>query len=418
MPQAGSLMPQAGALMPQTGEGTRSAREGLMLTDTAPLTVSAEAEYLARRADCTILVIESGVTTRAQLRAASSSLQRLNPAAVGFVLNRVSLKNADESFRNSVSEVERHLRVQGRTAARTVAQSPRIVSEATHVSLVREVPALAETAAAAAVIAAPAAPPAHQAAPERTAPERTAPEWAAPERAAVAPKPLPEPALKPPRPMMPATPMTEEPKPQPVRQVVPPPAQQLQEETHGWLHEEPPWWLTDAPAPTDSALTQPRKPRLGTWHSVPAPGGQTPAAAEVREEEKAADEIPTRLSGLRGILFSLGVKELSPKKDAGRDGNGNGDGAPADATPSDPEQTMVAEALAPQPEPEPVEAKAEESIARKGAPRWVTAEPEFLPPPVEETNKGKESRWNRGNYDTGARDDIQILPSRRGQYKR
>ena len=79
---------------------------------------------------------------------------------------------------------------------------------------------------------------------------------------------------------------------------------------------------------------------------------------------------------------------------------------------------MVAEVLVPQPEHEPVEPKAEETVARKGAPRWVTAEPEFLPPPVEETNKGKESRWNRGNYDTGARDDIQILPSRRGQYKR
>jgi uncharacterized protein involved in exopolysaccharide biosynthesis len=412
-----SLMPQAGALMPQTGEGTRSDCEGLMLTDTAPLTVSAEAEYLARRAACTILVIESGVTTRAQLRAAASSLQRLNPAAVGFVLNRVSLKNADESFRNSVSEVERHLRVQGRTAARTVAQSPRIVPEATHPSPVRKIPALAETAAAAAaVIAAPAAPPAHQASPEWAAPERTAPEWAAPERAAVAPKPLPEPALKPPRPMMPATPMTEEPKPQPVGSAVTPPAQQLQEETHGWLHEEPPWWLTDAPAPTDSALTQPRKPRLGTWHSVPAHDGQTPAAAEVREKEKAADEIPTRLSGLRGILFSLGVKELSPKKHAEPDGNGNG--APADAAPSDPEQTMVPEALAPRPEHEPVEPKGEETIARKGAPRWVTAEPEFLPPPVEETDKGKEFRWNRGGYDTEGPDDVQILPSRRGQYRR
>jgi uncharacterized protein involved in exopolysaccharide biosynthesis/Mrp family chromosome partitioning ATPase len=394
------------ALMPHTGEGTPSAREGLMLTDTAPLTVSAEAEYLARRADCTILVIESGMSTRAELRAAAFSLQRLNPAAVGFVLNRVSLKNADESFRNSVSEVERHLRVQGRTAARTVAQSPRIVPEATHASSVREIPALAETAAAA-VIAAPVAPPAH-----RAAPERAAPQWAPPERAAVAPKPLPEPALKPPRPMM------EEPNPQPPSRVVPPPALQPQEETPHWLTEEPPWWMTKAPAHTDSAITQPRAPRAGTWHSVPAHEGQKPAAAEVREEAKAADEMPTRLSGLRGILFSLGVKELSPKKDAGRDGNGNGNGAPADAAPVDPEQTMVAEVLVPQPEHEPVEPKAEETVARKGAPRWVTAEPEFLPPPVEETNKGKESRWNRGNHDTGARDDIQILPSRRGQYKR
>lgn len=180
---------RATSLMSQTVEGTASACEGLMLTDTAPLTVSAEAEYMARRADCTILVIESAKTTRAQLQAAANSLQRLNAAAVGFVLNRVSLANADEDFRNSVSEVERHLRVQGRTAARTVAQSPRMAPEATHVSPVREVPVLAEAAAAPTMFATPAAPPAHRAAPERIAPER-----AARGPAAIAPAPVPEPA--------------------------------------------------------------------------------------------------------------------------------------------------------------------------------------------------------------------------------
>ena len=143
----------------------------------------------------------------------------------------------------------------------------------------------------------------------------------------------------------------------------------------------------------------------------------------MREDEKAAGETPTRLSGLRGIHFSLGVKELSPKKHAERDDNGNG--APADATPSHPEPTIVKEALVPQPEPESPaaksdakgEAKEEEPASRNAAPRWVTAEPEFLPPPVEETDKGKESRWNPGNYNNGS-DDIQILPAKRGQYKR
>ncbi len=336
--------------------------------------------------------------------------------------------------------MERHLRVQGRTAARTVAQSPRIVPEATHVSLVREIPALAETVAATAVTAAPAAPPAPRAAPERTTPERTAPQWAAPGRAAIAPTPLPQPApgveenreaQSLPQPAPAAKPAAAavpqpvlkpigEPKPQPASWTETPPAQQPQEETPHWLPEEPPWWLTHAPTHADSPTEQPRAPRAGTWHSVAAHDGQTVAAAEVREEEKAADEMPTRLSGLRGLLFSLGVKELSPKKRAEPDGNGNG--APADAAPSHPEQTIVTEALVPQPEPEraeaKVEAKEEEPASRRAAPRWVTAEPEFLPPPVEETNKGKESRWNRRNDDTGARDDIQILPSRRGQYKR
>jgi len=449
------------ALIAHTGEGTASNRQGLMLTDTAPLTVSAEAEYMARRADCTILVIESGVTTRAQLRSAASSLQRLDPAAVGFVLNRVSLKNADESFRNSVSEVERHLRVQGRTAARTAAQSPRIVPKIAHVSLGREISAPAETAG------------------------RTAPQWAEPERAAVAPQPLPqptpavaenrepqslpqpapvapaslrepaapaaprrptalaalrniappslwlaggasrpaqEPAVKPVRTYMsqpvlkpmPALDPIREPKPQPASWKETPPVQRPQDETPHWLTEEPPWWLAKAPTYAESAMEQPPTPRAGAWHSVAAHDRQKPAVAEVREEEKAADEMPTRLSGLRGILFSLGVKDLSPNKHAEPDGNG----ASADATPSHHEQTMESEASVPQPEPESVENKAEKTASRSAASRWVTAEPEFLPPPAEESNRGKESRWNLGKYDTGARDDIQILPSRRGQYKR
>ena len=394
------------SLMPHTGEGTASDSQGLMLTDTAPLTVSAEAEYMARRADCTILVIESGVTTRAQLRSAASSLERLNPAAVGFVLNRVSLKNADESFRHSVSEVERYLRVQGRTSARTVAQSPPIVPTTTHASPVREIPALAETAAAAAVIATPSAPPAPHAAPDRPAPD-----WAAPKRAAVAPQPLPQSA--------PVVVENREAQPlaQPASWTEMPSAQQPQEETLRWLTETPPWWLADAPTHAEPAATQPPAPRAGKWHSVAAHDGRTAAAAEVREEEKAANEEPTRLSGLRGILFSLGVKDLSPKKHGERDGNG----PLTDATLSHPEQTMGSEALALPPEPESAEAKigakAEETVSRSVASRWVTAEPEFLPPPVEEADNGKESRWNRGKYDTGP-DDIQILPSRRGQYKR
>jgi hypothetical protein len=211
----------------------------------------------------------------------------------------------------------------------------------------------------------------------------------------------------------------EEPKP-PATWTEMPPAQQPREETPHWLTEEPPWWLANAPTYSEPAAMPQPAPRVGRWHSVAAHEGQKPAVAKVREEVKAPDEIPTRLSGLRGLNFSLGVKELSPKKGAERDGNGNG--APADAARIDPEQTIVVEASVPRPGAEPTEAKAEanaeESIARKEVPRWVTAEPEFLPPPAGEADKGKEFRWNRGNYDPEGPDGIQILPSRRGQYKR
>jgi Mrp family chromosome partitioning ATPase len=103
------------ALLQQLADETETGEESLVLTDTAPLTVSAETEYLARLVDCAIIVIESGVTTRAQLREVAHSLQRVDVAAVGFVLNRVSLKKADPAFRRSVRGIERHLRDQGRS---------------------------------------------------------------------------------------------------------------------------------------------------------------------------------------------------------------------------------------------------------------------------------------------------------------
>jgi Mrp family chromosome partitioning ATPase len=105
------------AALPQKADETETGEDSLVVTDTAPLAVSAETEYLARFADCAIVVIESGVTTRAELREAARTLERLKVATVGFVLNRVELKKADAAFRKSVEGVERHLRIYGRPAA-------------------------------------------------------------------------------------------------------------------------------------------------------------------------------------------------------------------------------------------------------------------------------------------------------------
>ena len=93
--------------------------ESIVLADTAPLLVSAETEYLARFVDTAIIIIESGVSTRAQLREVSRTLRRLQITAAGFVLNRISIRNADPAFRQSVQGVERHLRSQGRTQTRS-----------------------------------------------------------------------------------------------------------------------------------------------------------------------------------------------------------------------------------------------------------------------------------------------------------
>jgi Mrp family chromosome partitioning ATPase len=542
------------SLAGHAGEGAASEREVLLLTDTAPLTVSAGAEYLARRADCTILVIESGATTRAQLRAAAESLQRMDAAAVGFVLNRVSLRNADESFRHSVSEVERHLRAQGRTTARTVAQSNRVVPETAFVSPVRETPELAEKSGARAVLASPAARPETPASADRAAvasvPLSTAAPFAVaeeretqalaraasaysaaqsirsakPERVAVSQAPLQKPTLfavvekweaqhlqqhapfapeedqatqllPQSAPLVPTGPDRIEPVPfsvarakgqfldetvalpipermpvitgshevpQPesapmvpyevervaeptakaAQAVLPPAAAKLvdepKEQPTQWVpvtrpaqqqavtkpsqapSEETPWWLSESPkhAEAETALIPQRAARVGTWHSAAANGEQNAAT------EKAEPEAPTRLSGLRGLLFPLGVKESGSKKDSERIDNGNGNAAVFGRAPQieaaavDDDQTIAIEAAKPQPIQEPVHAKAEGAVPRGEQPRWVTAEPEFLPPREEAVEKSKEPILKKTRHDEDAFDDIQILPARRGQYKR
>lgn len=106
------------ALLRQVAAETETEEENLVLTDTAPLLISAETEYLARFVDCAIIVVESGVTTRTQLLAAAATLQRLDVAAVGLVLNRVKLAKADPAFLNSVHEIEKHHRAQSKSTSR------------------------------------------------------------------------------------------------------------------------------------------------------------------------------------------------------------------------------------------------------------------------------------------------------------
>jgi hypothetical protein len=89
--------------------------ETIVVTDTAPLTISAETEYLARFVDSAIVVIESGTTTKAQLREVAQTLERLDVSAVGFVLNRISMAKGNAAFCRSVHAVERHLKAQART---------------------------------------------------------------------------------------------------------------------------------------------------------------------------------------------------------------------------------------------------------------------------------------------------------------
>jgi len=122
---------RSSALLQQVNE--EIGEDTVVVTDTAPLLVSGQTEYLARFVDAAIVVIESGITTKAQLREVARTLQRLEVDSVGFVLNRITLANADPSFRESVLAVEAHVRAQNRTAecASAVADrgEPKITAE-------------------------------------------------------------------------------------------------------------------------------------------------------------------------------------------------------------------------------------------------------------------------------------------------
>ena len=407
-------MPQPVAAVPSVRDGAAS-RESLVLTDAAPLAVSAEAEYMARRADCTILVIESAKTTRAELRAAAAILQRLNAEAVGFVLNRVSLKNADESFRHSVSEVDRHVRQREQASARNAAQSAPITpAEST---TARDVSTVAQPS-----LTVPAAPPLHD---------------VAMEPATVAPVagPIPQAAVKPGAPPEPLPELAAEscfstadlPGPQP--------------------EEEEPWWMMGLPMHAEIAPVQPSAQRMENWqsdseYSKPKPAAPEPVAA-------AAEAPSSRLSGLRGLLFTTGVKSLMPKSDTAPRRNRNESGerpvnlaqafaastyreqaiefpAPSvqpdfdEAIASHPVATRpAAPAVAPQTNIETAPVHGEQAGVVEPAPQQVTAEPEFLPPsPPEETVKDKELRRGKRSLAESVFDDIQILPAKRGQYRR
>ncbi|HVN93417.1 MAG TPA: GTPase domain-containing protein [Terracidiphilus sp.] len=85
----------------------------LTIADSPALIGSEETERLLRSAHCVVVVIQSGVTTRAELRAAANILQRMRAPAVAFVLNRVRLATADPVFRRSIKEMEKQLRKRG-----------------------------------------------------------------------------------------------------------------------------------------------------------------------------------------------------------------------------------------------------------------------------------------------------------------
>ena len=95
----------------------------IVLIDASPILISADTEYLARVADGTVLIVQSGKTTRKQLGRAANLLERLDVPGVAVTLNRISRDRVDPALVRDVEEFQRQLRKQrGTTLVSTAAQ--------------------------------------------------------------------------------------------------------------------------------------------------------------------------------------------------------------------------------------------------------------------------------------------------------
>jgi hypothetical protein len=78
----------------------------LLFIEALPLLSSAEAEFAARLADVTILIADSGQTTRRELANSLALVRRLSVPGLAAVLCNVDLRDADEEFIAVVRKVE------------------------------------------------------------------------------------------------------------------------------------------------------------------------------------------------------------------------------------------------------------------------------------------------------------------------
>jgi uncharacterized protein involved in exopolysaccharide biosynthesis/Mrp family chromosome partitioning ATPase len=460
---------RSSALVRQMAEETETQDGSLVLTDTAPLVVSAETEYLARHVDCAIVVVRSGVTTRAQLHEAAAALQRLDVAAVGFVLNRIGLQKADPAFRLSVRAIEDHLNAQRSEsrATRTVRSQPFPVEDpfagqrlADSQIANERVPAKpAESAPAQPAGSSQLAPPA----PAAQAPARPSPVPEPPlsvhEHLFVPVEPSPVPPRTSKRQQQPAPveplpisaqadpwwlaqvlhqpdPLRYEPLPQPAvvaePRIVTPleptadPAPEVAKLPEPLLvHEPPPVAVVPQPVVAEPdpvpvpkfelAPPPPIEPPVQAWESAPAfasavDNRAVPEDAQDAGQEQTVYQVASRFDGLRNLVTVLGLKQMHETE------------VPHEPAPKPAPKPYRVDKLsvferAFVPAPEPVSA----SVA-SASPRLVTAQPEFLPPQPIVYTPAADRRTGRGASDGPDRragnDEVRILPSKRGQYKK
>jgi receptor protein-tyrosine kinase len=71
----------------------------VVLIDTPPLELSADAEFLASVSDITLMVAESGKATRRELAEGTARLGRIGAPSVGVIMSQVSLRHAGSALK-------------------------------------------------------------------------------------------------------------------------------------------------------------------------------------------------------------------------------------------------------------------------------------------------------------------------------
>ena len=334
-------------------------------------------------------------STRAQLLAVANTLQRLGIRAVGFVLNRVSLSYADQEFRHSLEDMEKHLRSQGNSNSMWPVRWHGFLNDPPRkpVSAVED-------------LSAEQAEPAGDTAFQRM-------------------------------------PNTVDEFPIPTAEAPSPPKSALPNVA------ETPWWLVPNasphyPAPAQSCAVEPVKseypasappriqpPKLPDWFWEGGPGRsgdfmRLPAAENAQSaSEPTQTEAEARIERLRGLLANVGLATLHRNR-----GTVAQDEdlpqleqlpptelkiAARQVSPESPVAPYQFEAAVAQPAPAAIAAAiADTNPPEPASTSLITAEPQILSP--KESVAAKEPKSKSDTKSSKWDEEIHILPAKRGQY--
>jgi hypothetical protein len=174
------------------------------------------------------------------------------------------------------------------------------------------------------------------------------------------------------------------------------------------------------PAPEPVPLIARKAAAIAVAEAGPIPSEEAaPKEAVKIDREETPLASGSRLSGLRGLIFSLRPKKLNQAREAA---------PPEEETPSpmagESGRTGMTRTVAPFSGPVPAAAASVETRAADVPSEHVevvSVLPEFLPPkdfiPVKDGDRASESTSAARNDRRETYDDVRILPSRRGQYK-